>query len=439
MDQKQFLALLSGAVQHKVSDIHLQAGFPPAFRIRGDMVNVKHPPLSEQDFELILRVLGNGSTIDPLKTQELDGSFEVKGLSRFRFNLYKMKGKLAAVLRLIPSSIPTIEELGYPPVLKKIAESPRGLVLVTGATGSGKSTTLASMINHINSTQPLHILTIEDPVEFVHPNKKSRISQREVGPDTKSYANALKAALRQDPDVILVGEMRDAETIDIALKAAETGHLVFSTVHTTDAVRTIGRLVCVFPPEEQWMVRQRLADNLISTISQRLVKRKGGNSLVAVQEIMISNMGIAQCIANPEKTTAIKDLIQKSSDVTSGQTFDQHLVDLYKSGAIDMETAKEASSNASDFERNLKYSSAEGGTKTTSSLKRGAESHQESSPAHGVEEQMPELPEEKVMLEVVQPIQQQTPKPSTPPAPPVATQASLEPELPVLEVVKKAA
>ena len=211
------------------------------------------------------------------------------------------------------------------------------------------------MIDSINSRFPYHILTIEDPLEFMHPQKKSRISQREVGPDTKSFAGALRSALRQDPDVILVGEMRDAETIDIALKAAETGHLVFSTVHTNDAIKTIGRLVSVFPPEEQRMVRMRLADNLMATVSQRLVKRADGKGMVAAQEIMVSNKGIAECIADPDQTHAINDFITKSKELSGGQTFDQHLVELYRKGTIALDIAMEASTSPADFERNLMY------------------------------------------------------------------------------------
>ncbi len=256
MDQSGFLGLLAAAVQHNASDIHLQPGSPPAFRLRGDLVNVKTPALTDADFQVILKTLFHGKEfpkqLDSL--QDHDGSFEVKGVSRFRFNIFRYKGRLGAVLRIIPAQIPTIEKLGLPSVLRKVAGIQRGLVLVTGATGSGKSSTLAAMIDHINGSSPCHILTIEDPVEFIHPNKMSRITQREVGPDTGSFAHALRAALRQDPDVILVGEMRDPETIDIALKAAETGHLVFSTVHTNDAIKTIGRLVSVFKPEEQRMV-----------------------------------------------------------------------------------------------------------------------------------------------------------------------------------------
>jgi twitching motility protein PilT len=357
MDQKAFLSLLAAAVQHGASDIHLHPGMSPGFRLRGDLVNVKGEPLTEADFQTIVQVLFHGKEMpkDLSKVQDHDGSFEVKNLSRFRYNLFRYKGRLGVILRIIPADIPTIEKLGLPSVLKKIAEVPRGLVLVTGATGSGKSSTLAAMIDHINGTSPCHILTIEDPIEFLHPNKKSRLSQREVGSDTGSFAHALRAALRQDPDVILVGEMRDPETIDVALKAAETGHLVFSTVHTNDAIKTIGRLISVFPPEEQRMVRTRLADNLMATISQRLIKRADGKGSIAAQEIMISNKGIAECISDPDKTHEINDFITKSRELSGGQTFDQHLSELFLKKLITRDAAMENATSPADFERNLMY------------------------------------------------------------------------------------
>jgi twitching motility protein PilT len=362
MDQTQFLGLLKAAVQYKASDVHLHPGMPPGLRVKGDVINVKFPPLTDADFKVILGVLFSGkhAGVNAADLKEYDGSFEVQGLCRFRFNVFRYKGKLAAILRIISSEIPTIESLNMPPVLTKIASYSRGLVLVTGATGSGKSTTLAAMLDYINANFPYHILTIEDPIEYVHPTKKARVSQREVGADTGNFVDALRAALRQDPDVILVGEMRDKETIDIALKAAETGHLVFATVHTNDAIRTIGRLVAVFRPDEQDMVRQRLADNLVATISQRLVKRKDGNGVVAAQEIMISNAGIAECISDKDRTHEINDFIMKSKELTGAQTFDYHLARLYRDDVIDLATAKEAATNASDFERNLMY-----GDKTT--------------------------------------------------------------------------
>jgi len=361
VDQQSFLNLLASSVQNEVSDIHLQVGSPPGFRLKGDLVNLKSPALTDKDILVILGFLIQ----DPkarakiAELQDYDGSFEVKNLARFRVNVMKNQGRLGVVMRVIPFLVPTIEKLGLPSVLKKISEMPRGLVLVTGVTGSGKSSTLAAMIDHLNSTAQLHILTIEDPIEFVHPQKRARVTQREVGSDTVNFSHALRAALRQDPDVILVGEMRDAETIDIALKAAETGHLVFSTVHTNDAIKTIGRLIAVFPPSEQKMVRLRLSENLAATISQRLIPRASGKGMVAGQEIMINNGAIQECIANPEMTGQMNDFIQKSfqADGSGGRTFEQHLVQLYLDKTITMEAAMAFSTNPSDFQRNLMYGS----------------------------------------------------------------------------------
>jgi twitching motility protein PilT len=256
---------------------------------------------------------------------------------------------------VIPTTIPTIESLGLPAVLGKVAEEERGLILVTGATGSGKSTTLAAMINQINATRSCHILTIEDPIEFLHQNRKASVSQREIGPDTLNYIVGLRAALRQDPDVILVGEMRDAESIDIALKAAETGHLVFSTVHTTDAAKTIGRITSVFPAEEQLFVRNRIADNLKATVSQRLLPRADGKGRAVALEIMIVTQTIQEDIRDPARTDEIKDAIEKGRQQYGMQSFDQHLTDLYRANIITLQTAIHAATNPSDFERALHF------------------------------------------------------------------------------------
>ena len=358
MDQQFFISLLTAAVQRGVSDVHLHPGSPPAFRLKGDLMNVKCPALTDQDMLMIAQVMIKDPAVHQkfASLQDYDGSFEVQGLSRFRFNFFRYRGRFGAILRIIPSVVPTIESLGLPAVLKKIAGNQRGLVLVTGATGSGKSSTLAAMIDYINTNFPTHILTVEDPVEFVHQPKKARLTQREIGGDTVSFAGALRSALRQDPDIILVGEMRDPETIDIALKAAETGHMVFSTVHTSDVMKTIGRLMAVFKPEEQHSVRQRLSDNLQAIISQRLVKRADNKGMIAAQEIMVNYLATQECISDPAKTGQINDYIYKSREVLGGQTFDQHLAELYQRGVVSLEDAKGASTNASDFERNLMFS-----------------------------------------------------------------------------------
>lgn len=354
--EKKFLSLLQAAVQNKASDIHLATGLPPSLRAGDGLVAVTLPPFTAEEMDVLCKFMIS----DPKQkatysdAADIDGSFEVKGLGRFRFNLYKSVSGRCAVLRVITQKVPTLDELKLPPQLKKIANMARGLVLVTGATGSGKSSTLAAMIDYLNDTQALHILTIEDPIEFLHQQKKSRISQREIGRDTASFAHALKSALRQDPDVILVGEMRDIETLDIALKAAETGHLVFSTVHTSDAMKTIGRLVSLYPAAEQASARVRLADNLTATISQRLVPATNGKKVVA-QEIMINNLGIQECILDEKKTSEMRGFIEKGKEVSGMQTFDQHLGDLVRQKLVTMDTALEYATNPSDFQRNFSF------------------------------------------------------------------------------------
>lgn len=354
--EKKFLELLKTAIQNKTSDIHIRTGEPPALRDQGNLVNVALPPFTaEEVFSLCQFMMADPNLKShPEKCQDSDGSFEVKGLGRFRYNIFRTTGGIAAVLRVIASKIPTIEELGLPPVLKKIADASRGLVLVTGATGSGKSSTLAAMIDYINTHHTLHIVTAEDPVEFMHPQKKSRISQREVGKDTKDYSVALRSALRQDPDVILLGEMRDIESLDIAMKAAETGHLVFSTVHTSDAMKTVGRLISLFPPEQQDSARMRLSDNLQAIICQRLVPGKAGGRVVA-QEILINNLVISECIADEKRTSDIPGFIEKGKEVSGMQTFDQHLAELVQRDMITVDVALEYATNPTDFQRNLSF------------------------------------------------------------------------------------
>ena len=356
--EKKFFSLLQMAMQNGVSDIHLNAGQAPALRTHGNLVPVGTAPFTQEEMFSLCQFMMNDPNLKshPEKCQDFDGSFEVKGLGRFRFNIYRTVSGICAVLRVITSKIPTIDDLKLPPVLKKIAEASRGMILVTGATGSGKSSTLAAMIDHLNSSQQLHIVTVEDPIEFLHPQRQCRISQREVGRDTKDFTVALKSALRQDPDVILLGEMRDIETLNIALKAAETGHLVFSTVHTSDAMKTVGRLISLFPPEEQSSARLRLADNLHAIISQRLIPGKHSPRVVA-QEILINNLGISDCIANEKKTSEIPGFIEKGKEVSGMQTFDQHLAELAQKDLISVDVALEYATNPSDFQRNLSFGS----------------------------------------------------------------------------------
>jgi len=357
LTQEAFINLIKSASLAGVSDIHLRTDEKPCFRVRGDLVSVKLDPLTSADLQLCCSVMIKDAEIlkrlDTIK--EYDGSFSIPQICRVRYNLMRYQGKMGLILRLISDKIPTTEELKLPPVINKIAVANSGLVLVTGATGSGKSSTLAAMINYINRTSAVHILTLEDPVEYVHNPIKARITQREIGADTNDFGSALRSALRQDPDIILIGEMRDAETISIALKAAETGHLVFGTVHTTDALSTIGRLISMFPPEEQSVVRVRIADNLHATVSQRLLKSADGKGRIVAQEIMINNPGIKESILDPAKTKEIYMYIEKGKNTSGAQSFDQHITQLYRDKLISMEEAKGNASKPEDFERNLMF------------------------------------------------------------------------------------
>ena len=349
--------LLGVGVQNGASDIHFRPGDPPMYRVNGALRGLKTEKLTAAHTrQLALNVIRDQAAREGIDTlQEFDTSYTLDGISRFRVNVYRQRGSLAVVLRIIPNEVPTLDGLNLPPVLKQIAQHERGLVLVTGATGSGKTTTLAALVNHINQTDAQHIITIEDPIEFIHKNGKSSVSQREIGLDTVSFSVALRAALRQDPDVILVGEMRDLETIDIALKAAETGHLVMSTVHTTDATKTIGRLLSVFPAEEQPMVRARLAENLKASVSQRLLPTADGRGRAVALEIMVQTKTVQEYILDPARTGGLKDVIEKGRTTYDMQSFDQHLSELYKSKVITLETAKAAASNPADFERALHF------------------------------------------------------------------------------------
>jgi twitching motility protein PilT len=357
MNTEQFQRLLAAGVQHGASDIHLRVGDPPTYRVRGSLAPLKYDRLTPQDTmaisALIIQDPEVKQRIDFL--QEYDTSYSLPGIARFRVNIHRQRGALSLVLRIIPSEVPTIESLGLPPVVQRLAENERGLVLVTGATGSGKSSTLAAMIRHINETRRVHIVTIEDPIEFLHKNEKASITQREVGSDTKNFNVALRAALRQDPDVILVGEIRDAESVDIALKASETGHMVYSTIHTTDAAKTIGRMLAMFPPEEQGVVRIRLAETLRGTISQRLLPKADGKGRVVAAEIMVVTGTVQDYLRDPSKAAGIKDLIERGRTQYGMQSFDQHLVDLYRGGVISHEVALAAASNPADFQRNLAF------------------------------------------------------------------------------------
>ena len=343
--------LLRAATQFGASDLHLKAGSQPFMRIGGELKPVVDSPrLTQEDtLDMAFSMMSNRQKQRFKEVSEADIAYGVSGLGRFRANVFQQRGSVGMVLRVIPDKVRSITELGLPPVIERIADEQRGLILVTGATGSGKSSTLAALIDYINSTRGGHIVTIEDPIEFLHRDKKSFISQREVDVDTRSFAEALRGALRQDPDVILVGEMRDHETIETALTAAETGHLVLSTLHTLDATETVTRIVSSFPPHQQKSVRLQLAGILRAVISMRLVRAANGVGRVPAAEIMVSTGTIRDYIANEEKTPLIRDAIAAGTSQYGMQTFDQALYDLWKAEKITAEIALGNATSAKDL------------------------------------------------------------------------------------------
>jgi twitching motility protein PilT len=343
--------LLRLAVERKASDLHLKVGNFPYLRVDGELVPLTElKRISAEDMlNMAFSMMSNRQKQKFKESAELDLAYGVAGLGRFRVNVFQQRGNVGLVLRVVPTKIRTLEELYLPAVVNKICEERRGLVLVTGTTGSGKSTTLAAMIDRINSTRTDHVITIEDPIEFLHRDKKGFVNQREVEVDTHNFSVALRAALRQDPDVILVGEMRDLETIGTALLAAETGHMVFSTLHTLDAVETIQRIIAVFPPPEQKQIRLQLASTLKAVISQRLVRKSDGIGRVPAVEVLIATGFVRDCIINPEKTRMIRDVIAAGTSQYGMQTFDQSLYDLHSTGLITYEEALRNASNPDDF------------------------------------------------------------------------------------------
>ncbi len=346
--------LLKEVVQYKASDLHISAGIPPVIRVDGGLLRTKYPALTPDGVEdLLFPMLTNDQRRTLEQTWELDMSYGISGLGRFRVNIYKNRGSYAAAFRTVVSTIPTFETLGLPDVVKTVTERPRGLILVTGPTGSGKSTTLAAMIDHINETRSEHILTIEDPIEFVHKSKKSVIHQRELGQDTRSFANALKSALREDPDIILVGEMRDQETIGLALTAAETGHLVFGTLHTSSASQTIDRIVDVFPEGQQQQIRVQLGECLEAVFAQTLLQKININGVkkgrVMAQEILVKNNAISNMIREG-KSAQIYSAIQTGAG-NGMQTLEAALANLYKQKLITAEDALMKSQRPAELKR----------------------------------------------------------------------------------------
>ncbi|MDT8418867.1 MAG: type IV pilus twitching motility protein PilT [Desulfuromonadales bacterium] len=348
--------ILSMALKVNTSDVHLKAGLPPVFRIDGNLRPLPKAPRLTADMihEMCDAIMNDRQRARFDEIHEVDLAYGVPGLGRFRVNVFSQRNSMSAVFRAIPYKIQTLDDLELPAVLKKIAMEHRGLVLVTGATGSGKSTTLAAMLDYINGERTAHIVTIEDPIEYLHRDRKCIINQREVGFDTDAFGTALKGSLRQDPDVILVGEMRDLETTETALAAAETGHLVLSTMHTIDAPETITRIVAMFPPHQQRQIRLQLSGVLKGVISQRLIPRASGKGRVAAIEVMVSTARTRDLIDDREKTVLLKDAIAQGYTTYGMQTFDQSLMDLVQRGVITFEEALRQSSNPDDFK--LKYS-----------------------------------------------------------------------------------
>jgi twitching motility protein PilT len=350
--------LLQLVFDRAASDLHLKAGQPPIIRVAGKLIKSTLSPLSKDEVQrLIFSIITTDQRKYLEQNYELDCSFGLDGIGRFRVNVYKDRGAYAAALRVVASRIPSLDELNLPPIVKEITQKPRGLILITGATGQGKSTTLASMIDWINENRSEHILTIEDPIEFIHQNKRSVLSQRELGQDTKSFANALKAALREDPDVILVGEMRDLDTIHLALTAAETGHLVFGTVHTSSAAQSIDRVIDVFPPDQQQQIRIMLSNGLVAIVSQTLLPRlqesAGGNPVtkgrILAAEILVNTPAIANLIRE-SKTPQIYSTMQMGGALGM-QTLEASLAGLVKNGLVSMSEAMAKTTRPEDLER----------------------------------------------------------------------------------------
>jgi twitching motility protein PilT len=342
--------LLRFVVDNKASDLHLKAGGPPCVRMSGRLTRTHFSAMSAADCERMAMELMSGEQAQTFKLKgEVDFAHSEPRLGRFRINVFRQRGSVALALRRVLPGSPAFETLGLPPVVRTLSEERRGLVLVTGPTSSGKTTTTAAMLNHVNATRSCHILTIEDPIEILHPDRTAIVSQREIGHDTGDFASALRSAMRQDPDVIFVGEIRDSETVRAALQAADTGHLVISTLHTTDVGETVNRVIDFFPPHQQKQTRVSLASSLRGVVSQRLIPRSDGRGLVPAVEVLVMNGRIRDLILNPDQTHQITNIVAESS-FYGMQTFDQALLHLYRAGMVTLEDALSAASSPHDFQ-----------------------------------------------------------------------------------------
>lgn len=350
IDQIHIDELLEIVLERNGSDLHIAAGIPPVIRVDGNLIPTPYESCQPLDIQQMMYAILTDEQIQRFEsTWELDFSYALQKRARYRVNIFRDKGSVAASLRLIPTKIPTLQDLGMPPILEKLTHTKRGLILVTGPTGSGKSTTLAAMINHINLNRSEHIITIEDPIEYLHSHKMSVINQRELGTDTKSFPNALRASLREDPDIILVGEMRDLETTQLAISAAETGHLVFATLHTNSAASSVDRMVDIFPPGQQAQIRLQLSNNIQAILAQQLIPRATGSGRVAVQEIMIATAAVRNLIREA-KAHQITSVIQTSAQVGMITT-DQALRDCYLKGVISFESAMARAQNVEELKK----------------------------------------------------------------------------------------
>jgi twitching motility protein PilT len=351
----KFKQMINEMLERNASDLHLRVGLKPTIRAHGQLLPISDDFLRIEDMEKILSQILSDQQKKKFETRrEMDLALSITKMGRFRINLYKQRGTIGIAIRRVNTKVPTFDELNLPPIIKDIADYKRGIVIVTGTTGSGKSTTLASMVEHINSSRKENILTIEDPIEYIYRDKKSIISQREVGGDTESFAAALRHAFRQDPDIILVGEIRDADTMNIALTAADTGHLVLTTLHTLNAVETLSRVISFFPPHQHQQIRLLLAGTLKSIVCQRLLPRTDISGRVPAVEVLVSTAALREAIIDPEKTSTIIDLIESGNTQYGMQTFDQSIMKLYKSGMISYNEAMTHCSNPDDFDLRVK-------------------------------------------------------------------------------------